>query len=78
MAKKGMSRPEWTHTQPQNDVPPVPELQGRAKHSKEMPPPPAGAAFLLRVGIVSNYTGPLSAASSLSRSSPIRSRPPAS
>ena len=39
MAKKGMSRPEWTHTQPQNDVPPVPELQGRAKHSKEKAPP---------------------------------------
>ena len=28
MAKKGMARPEWTHQQPRNDVPPVPELQG--------------------------------------------------
>ena len=35
MAKKHMARPEWTHTQPRNDAPPVPELQGRAKHSKE-------------------------------------------
>lgn len=35
MAKKGMSRPEWTHTQPRNDVPPVPEIQGGAKHGKE-------------------------------------------
>ena len=32
MAKKGMARPEWTHTQPRNDVPPVPEIQGKAKH----------------------------------------------
>ena len=34
MAKKGMARPEWTHTEPENDVPPVPDLQGKAKHSK--------------------------------------------
>lgn len=39
MAKKGMSRPEWTHTEPKNDVPPVPELQGRAKHRKVKAPP---------------------------------------
>ncbi|MBR3844010.1 MAG: hypothetical protein IKM39_00710 [Clostridia bacterium] len=31
MAKKGMKRPEWTHTKPKNDVPPVPEIQGKAK-----------------------------------------------
>lgn len=35
MAKKGMARPDWTHTQARNDVPPVPELQGRAKHRKK-------------------------------------------
>lgn len=35
MAKKGMARPERTHTQPRNDVPPVPELQGKAKRGKE-------------------------------------------
>ncbi len=35
MAKKGMARPDWTHTRPHNDVPPVPELQGKAKHGKE-------------------------------------------
>ncbi|MDE7055241.1 MAG: hypothetical protein K2O84_10600 [Oscillospiraceae bacterium] len=35
MAKQGMSRPEWTHPQPRNDAPPVPEIQGGAKHGKE-------------------------------------------
>lgn len=39
MAKQGMSRPEWTHTQPRNSVPPVPEVQGKAKHTKEKAPP---------------------------------------
>ena len=34
MAKKGMARPDWTHTNPKNDEPPVPELQGKAKHGK--------------------------------------------
>ena len=35
MAKKGMMRPDWTHTQPRNQLDPVPELQGKAKQSKE-------------------------------------------
>lgn len=39
MAKAGMARPEWTHTRPRNSVPPVPELQGKAKHGKEKAPP---------------------------------------
>lgn len=34
MAKKGMKRPEYTHNQPKNDVPPVPEIQGKAKSGK--------------------------------------------
>ena len=29
-----MKRPERTHTQPHNDKPPVPEVQGKAKHTK--------------------------------------------
>ncbi len=33
MAKKGMARPERTHTQPHNSAPAVPELQGGAKRS---------------------------------------------
>ena len=32
MAKQGMARPEWTHTQPRNNEPAVPEIQGKAKH----------------------------------------------
>lgn len=35
MAKKGMKRPERTHTQRKNTVPPVPELSGKAKHTKQ-------------------------------------------
>lgn len=34
MAKQGMKRPEIT-TPPKNDVPPVPEIQGKAKHGNE-------------------------------------------
>lgn len=34
MAKKGMARPDWTHPQPHNQVPPVPQIQGKAKHGK--------------------------------------------
>ena len=47
MAKQGMARPNWTHTKPKNDVPPVPELQGKAKHGKERAKP-----------IVSGTSGP--------------------
>lgn len=39
MAKQGMSRPDWTHTKPRNDQPPVPEIQGKAKHGKKPAPP---------------------------------------
>ena len=34
MAKKGMSRPDEVHHRPQNEVPPVPEISGKAKHGK--------------------------------------------
>lgn len=34
MPKQGMARPDWTHTKPRNDVSPVPEIQGKAKHGK--------------------------------------------
>ncbi len=35
MPKKGMARPDWTHTHSKNDAPPVPEIQGKAKSGKE-------------------------------------------
>ena len=34
MPKKGMKRPDWTHTQPHNPVEPVPQLQGKARQGK--------------------------------------------
>lgn len=34
MAKKGMKRPDYTHTQPKNNVSPVDEIQGKAKSGK--------------------------------------------
>ena len=39
MAKKGMARPDWTHTQPRSDQEPVPLIQGKAKHGKEKAKP---------------------------------------
>lgn len=42
MSKKGMARPDWTHTEPRNDVAPVPEIQGKAKHGKEHAKPIIG------------------------------------
>ncbi len=35
MAKKGMKRPEVTHTQERNNQAAVPELQGKAKSGKK-------------------------------------------
>ena len=34
MAKQGMARPDWTKA-PKNSAPPVPEIQGKAKHAKK-------------------------------------------
>ena len=34
MSKKGMKRPQRTHTQPKNEQAAVPEIEGRAKSSK--------------------------------------------
>lgn len=39
MPKQGMKRPNRTHTQPKNDFPPVPEIQGKAKSGKEKAKP---------------------------------------
>ena len=34
MSKQGMARPNQTHTNPKNEISPVPEIQGKAKHKK--------------------------------------------
>ncbi len=34
MPKQGMKRIDRTHTRPRNEVQPVPEIQGKAKHGK--------------------------------------------
>ena len=44
MSKQGMARPDWMHTSPKNDTPPVAEIQGKAKHgSKRARPIIAGS-----------------------------------
>ena len=35
MAKKGMKRPDRTHAQARSQREPFPEIQGKAKHTKE-------------------------------------------
>lgn len=35
MAKKGMKRPEWKHLKEHSSAPCVPEIQGKAKHTKQ-------------------------------------------
>lgn len=39
MAKQGMARPDWTHVKPHNEQPPVPLVQGKAKHGKKKAAP---------------------------------------
>ena len=39
MAKQGMKRIERTHVKPRNEMPPVPEIQGKAKSGKEKATP---------------------------------------
>lgn len=39
MAKQGMKRPERTHTHPRNEQAAVPEIQGKAKHTKKKAEP---------------------------------------
>ena len=34
MPKKGMKRPDWTHSQPHNQTEPVPQIQGKARQGK--------------------------------------------
>ena len=39
MPKQGMKRPDRTHTKQKNSLPPVPEIQGKAKSGKEKAKP---------------------------------------
>ena len=39
MAKQGMKRPDQTHTHSRNSTAPVPEIQGKAKHSDKQARP---------------------------------------
>lgn len=35
LAKKGMARPDWTKLHPDNEVSPVPQIQGKARSGKK-------------------------------------------
>lgn len=61
MAKQGMKRPSRTHTKPKNDMPPVPEIQGKAKHGKQKAVTSAYSVFGTDVA-TDNLTNDLSAA----------------
>ena len=39
MPKKGMARPDWTHTKNRNDAGALQQLQAKAKHGKERAKP---------------------------------------
>ena len=45
MAKQGMKRPDRTHVKPHNEMPPIPELQGKAQSSNEPAKTIAGGAI---------------------------------
>ena len=45
VAKKGMARPDWTHSHPKNQVSPVPQIQGKAKSGKEKAKPIISGTF---------------------------------
>ena len=38
MSKQGMKRPDRAQPQPKNQIDPVPEIQGKAKHGKKAKP----------------------------------------
>ena len=42
MPKKGMKRPDWTHSQPHNQTEPVPQIQGKARQGKTKARPIVG------------------------------------
>jgi len=37
-----MKRPEWTHTKPRNELPPVPQIQGKARTGEKKANPIIG------------------------------------
>ena len=39
MAKQGMKRLDRQHAHPKNELPPVPQIQGKARSGKEKAPP---------------------------------------
>ena len=45
MAKKGMARPDWMHLHPKNEASPVPQIQGKARSSKEKAKPIIAGTF---------------------------------
>jgi len=45
LAKKGMARPDWTKLHPDNEVSPVPQIQGKAKSGKKKANPIIAETF---------------------------------
>ncbi len=69
MSKKGMKRPEVTHTKPKNEAAAVPEIQGKAKHGNVKANPIIAGTEAPSLKVY--HTAPFSAEKPISKAYPV-------